>query len=112
MLYTKDGLTTEKFIELLQYSLEPECQFLSAINIANDLVIQNESVIRFFKMAENKNVDLRADGSEIYSYRFSVKVLVEDKYWAKHPDPDNENYYKSETVPSHIHNHVNKILNG
>jgi hypothetical protein len=115
MIYTKDGLSTAKFIELLQYSQESKCQFLSIIkpktSIVNDHVMQVESVIRFLKVEEKVNVVPQSDGSEKLSYRFSVKVLVEDYYWIKQPSTTTTRYCKSEKVPSDIHNRVAEILN-
>lgn len=111
MVYTKDGLTKEKLVELLQYSLRPECQFLTAVkpntDVVNDHVFQNESVVRMLKMEEKINEEIQADLTVTYTYKFSVKVLVEDKYWIK----VDKRYYKSKRVPAKISNDVAQILN-
>lgn len=104
MIYSKDGLTKEKLIELLQYSLKQECQFLTHKKPFEF----TESIIRVLEIEEKFYDPVNNDGERVPSYRFSVKILVEDKYWIK--DIKDGVYYKSEKVPSQIYTDVTRIL--
>lgn len=117
MIYIKDGLTREKFIELLDYSLSEECLYLMAIKpetrIVNDHVYQKESVVKFLKIEEANFTTTSIDSEKSISPRFNLKVLVEDNYWEE-PDSINrkEKYILSGIVPWPVHVNVCKILFG
>jgi hypothetical protein len=111
MIISKDRITREKLVALIQFSIAPECQFLTAIkpntNIVNDHVFQNDSVLSFLKVEERTFKDIDDQGQETFWVGFSVKILAEDKYWNAKERPT----YKSETVPPAVLNKVAEILN-
>ncbi|MCX6735707.1 MAG: hypothetical protein NTZ13_01330 [Candidatus Parcubacteria bacterium] len=110
MIFIKDCVTRQKFIELVEFSLAPECQFLIAVkpktNIVNDHLFQNGSIISFLKVEEHIFEDVDAQGLATLWAGFSVKILVEDEYWVK----KEKRYYKSEITPPEILNKVAEIL--
>lgn len=117
MIYIKDGLTREKFIELLNYSLSEECMFLMAIKpetrIVNDHVYQKESVVKFLKMDEVNFTTTSIDSEKSISPRFNLKVLVEDNYWEKAIGNNRKSrLVLSGIVPKSVHVNVCKILFG
>ena len=111
MIYTKDGLTRDQFIKLLQYSLEADCQQIMAVKpetiIVNDHSFQSESVIRFLEVKEKTFKTINAKGKDSFSTRFFVKILVEDNYFEETPD---HSYHKSGVVLPRVHANVCKIL--
>jgi hypothetical protein len=114
MIYTKDGLPKEKLIELLKFSMRPECKFLCAVEPAKSegadrRLIQEESVIRFLKIGEVVCWESKPDGTGEKGYRFFVKILVEDSYWVENTERVLE-MIKCGIVPPDIHREVNRIL--
>jgi len=119
MFYTKDGLTKEKLIELLQFSLSKECQFIIAVRQQPGTVdgiysVQEGSIIRFLKMKEEEAYkEMQRNGTGVFSLRYSVKICVEDFFWEEVQGGDTEEgaYAQSGKTPIKIKNTVSKILN-
>lgn len=111
MIISKDGLTKRSFIELLEFSEKPECQYLCCVSKDKELPtdFQKESVVRLLKVAEALESTVDAEGTRTISYRFSVKVLVEDDYWVPAKGNDDK-FCKSGKVPAAIHNEVVRLL--
>ena len=115
MVYTKDGLTRKQLAELLEFSLDQRCQYVCGSygydadveKVELGKKFQPRSVISFFSIKEElKRIE---EGDKITPiFIFSVKVLVEDKFWEK----TESHYCKSGQIPLEIHQKVVEILNG
>jgi hypothetical protein len=114
MIISKDRVTPETLIALMQYAQSEACTFLCAVkpptNIVNDHVFQLGSVVSFLKIEGTVFQIVDAHGGKTYLTGFSIKVLVEDLYWIQDPEKERS-YYKSERVPAAVLNRVSEILN-
>lgn len=85
MILTQDGVTREQLAQLLNLSVSPRCRFIFPIKpptrIENDHIFQNETAITFLKITEVVHEDVDLQGRSTYSYRFNIKICIEDHYW-------------------------------
>lgn len=106
MLFQKE-VTGKQLIELLELSMQDECQFLFEVD---DKKPFPSSAIKFLEMKE-KSLRVYSKTDYNISTYFFVKLIVHDRYLEK-----NENssidliYVSSGVVPSEIHRKVAKIL--
>jgi hypothetical protein len=122
MIYTKDGITTEQLVDLLNLSLEERVMFPDRFVSPGEMVggvkhlcsdqYKPASVIKFLKIEQVPWSSLEKisekELTEKLSLCFNVKILVEDRFLEAKSD---RIWHRSGIVPYGINVKVNEILN-
>jgi hypothetical protein len=85
MIITKEGVTREKLVELLNYSLTDECRFPYPLKpearVFSSNSLGSRPCIRLLEAKEAVFQATNTNGEMEYSWRFFLKVCIEDNYW-------------------------------